>query len=103
MGFLDKFRRKKKDNVLADIEKLDKEKSPTVHMKSPKQAPTQSQISVPEPQTQLSQTPDFKNIRAKIDLVLTEIDSLKTQNQTINERLKSIEKSLADMKGIRYY
>jgi len=46
---------------------------------------------------------EMSNIRAKIDLLLTEMDSIKTQNQTINERLRSIEKALAELRGIRYY
>ncbi len=46
---------------------------------------------------------EMSNIKAKIDLLLTEVDSIKTQNQTINERLRSIEKALAELRGIRYY
>ena len=46
---------------------------------------------------------EMTNIKAKIDLLLTEINSIKTQNQTINERLRSIERTLAEMRGIRYY
>jgi len=46
---------------------------------------------------------EMSNIRAKIDLLLTNMDSIKTQNQTINERLRSIEKALAELRGIRYY
>jgi len=46
---------------------------------------------------------DVRNLRAKLDLLLTEMDSIKTQNQMINERLKAIEKTLAEMRGIRYY
>ena len=46
---------------------------------------------------------EMSNIKAKIDLLLTEMDSIKTQNQTINERLRSIERTLAEMRGIRYY
>ena len=46
---------------------------------------------------------EMSNIRAKIDLLLTEINSIKTQNQTISERLRMIEKSLAELRGIRYY
>jgi len=46
---------------------------------------------------------EMSNIRAKIDLLLTEMDSIKTQNQTINERLRSIERALAELRGIRYY
>jgi hypothetical protein len=62
----------------------------------------------PRPRFESEFAPDTKqaemsNIRAKIDLLLTEMDSIKTQNQTINERLRSIEKSIAEMRGIRYY
>ena len=46
---------------------------------------------------------EMTNIKAKMDLLLTEINSIKTQNQTINERLRSIERTLAEMRGIRYY
>jgi len=46
---------------------------------------------------------EMSNIRAKIDLLLTEMDSIKTQNQTISERLRSIEKALAELRGVRYY
>jgi uncharacterized coiled-coil protein SlyX len=46
---------------------------------------------------------DISNVRAKLDLLLTEMDSLKTQNQMINERLKTIEKMLTETRGIRYY
>ena len=98
MGFFDRFKRKKKtDDLFSDLEKLDIEKTPK-ESKEIKQPQTKTSS-----QTQLSQNSDFENIKAKLDLLLTEIDSLKTQNQNINERLKSIEKSLADMKGIRYY
>jgi len=49
------------------------------------------------------ETAEITNIRAKIDLLLTEIDSIKIQNRTIDERLRNIEKNLAEMRGIRYY
>jgi len=49
------------------------------------------------------ETAEITNIRAKIDLLLTEIDSIKIQNRTIDERLRNIEKLMAEMKGIRYY
>ncbi|MCD6226560.1 MAG: hypothetical protein J7J93_02070 [Candidatus Aenigmarchaeota archaeon] len=98
MGFFDRFKRKKKtDDLFSDLEKLDIEKTPK-ESKEIKQSQTKTSS-----QTQLSQNSDFENIKAKLDLLLTEIDSLKTQNQNINEKLKSIEKTLADMKGIRYY
>ena len=46
---------------------------------------------------------DTGNLKAKIDLLLTEMDSIKTQNKMIDERLKKIEKTLTEMRGIRYY
>jgi len=56
----------------------------------------------PEPMPGAEQA-DMSNIKAKIDLLLTQMDSIKTQNQMINERLGSIEKALAELRGIRYY
>lgn len=93
MGLLDRFKRKKKDDDLfSKLEKIEKKEG------------TKKEVSAPatptHPQTSSS---DISNLRAKLDLVLTEIDSIKTQNQTINERLKAIEKALIDMKGIKYY
>jgi len=46
---------------------------------------------------------DVSNLKAKIDLLLTEMDSIKTQNRMIDERLKAIERTLSEMRGIRYY
>lgn len=46
---------------------------------------------------------DTSNLKAKINLLLTEMDSIKTQNRMIDERLKTIEKTLTEMRGIRYY
>ena len=43
------------------------------------------------------------NIRVKLDLIMTELDNIKTQNHMMNERLKGIEKKLVEMRGIRYY
>lgn len=43
------------------------------------------------------------NIRTKLDLISAQIDSLKMQNQMIIERLKNLEKMIAEMRGIRYY
>ncbi len=46
---------------------------------------------------------DMDRIRAKLDLVLTELDSLKILNQTVNERLRNIESKLIENKDkIRY-
>jgi len=95
MGLLDRFRRKKKkdDDLFAEFEKMKKEKTPE------KTSSTQAQ-----PKTQqTTSSSDIGNLRAKLDLILTEIDSVKTQNQNMNERLKAIEKAIIDMKGIKYY
>jgi len=43
------------------------------------------------------------NIKTKVDLLLSEMDHLKTQNQIITEQLKKIERKLSETKGIRYY
>lgn len=49
------------------------------------------------------ETADISNIKAKMDLLLTEIDSIKIQNRTIDERLRNIEKLMAEARGIKYY
>jgi hypothetical protein len=46
---------------------------------------------------------EASNLKAKIDLVLTKMENISIQNRTIDERLKAIEKTLAEMRGIRYY
>ena len=46
---------------------------------------------------------EMTNVKAKLDLILTEMDSIRIQNRNIDERLKSIEKTLAEMRGIKYY
>ncbi len=46
---------------------------------------------------------EITNVGAKIDLLLTKMENLSVQNKTIEERLKAIEKALAEMRGIRYY
>ena len=46
---------------------------------------------------------DDSNLKAKIDLLITQMDSIKTQNKMIDERLKTIEKKLTETRGIRYY
>jgi len=55
------------------------------------------------PTSHTESSPNLENIKAKIDLLVTQMDNIKTQNENINERLKNIEKTLNQMKGIRYY
>ncbi len=46
---------------------------------------------------------DMDRVRAKLDLILTELDSLKILNQTLNERLRNIENKISENKDrIRY-
>lgn len=76
------FRRKKKVEPLPPVEKPPE--------KLPGELPEAEKIRA-------------DNIKAKLDLIMTELDNIKTQNQMINERLKGIEKKLIEMRGIRYY
>jgi len=46
---------------------------------------------------------EMSNVKAKLDLILTEMDSIRIQNRNIDERLKAIEKILAEMRGIKHY
>lgn len=88
MGLLDKIFKKKNKDVLN--EPVD------IEPKIP-----QSTFLPPEPQQVDSNKAIMDTVKVKLDLVLTEIDNLKTQNQMINERLKLIERKL-DEKPIRY-
>ncbi len=65
--------------------------------------PTLEPLSPPSQRMPEREDIDVSNIKAKIDLLLTQIESVKIQNKNLEERLKSIEKMLAEMKGIRYY
>lgn len=41
----------------------------------------------------------MENLKAKMDLVLTQLDSLRVQNETLNERIKNIEKLVTEIRG----
>jgi len=119
MGIFGKIKgifKRKKDIEIPPIEDLERE--PLTPELTPRHEPLTGRESLtprpltPEPLTRsrfepelMSETKqvEMSNIRAKIDLILTEMNSIKTQNQTINERLRMIEKALAEMRGIRYY
>jgi hypothetical protein len=73
----------------------------TLTIKEP--LPSREPLRPPEPYRTVEERAEITNVRAKLDLLLTEIDSIKTQNQMINERLKAIEKTLGEIRGIRYY
>ncbi len=42
----------------------------------------------------------LENVKAKMDLILTQMESLRIQNETLNERLKIIEKLLIEIKKL---
>jgi len=44
-----------------------------------------------------------EELRSKIDLILTKLENLKMQNENLEERIRRIERILAEMRGIRYY
>lgn len=86
MGIFDKiFKKKNKDLMTEPLLPVEKVSSP-LPLETQQIDPTKSII---------------EGVRVKLDLVLTEIDNLKIQNQMINERLKSIERKLEE-KPIRY-
>jgi len=52
-------------------------------------------VEPPKPPTAEATT--MENVKAKMDLILTQIDSLRVQNETLNERIKNIEKVVAEI------
>lgn len=53
-------------------------------------------VEPPKPPTTAEAT-TMENVKAKMDLILTQIDSLRVQNETLNERIKNIEKAVAEI------
>jgi hypothetical protein len=94
-----------KEEIGPDIETLPMTRPEIEPLRSRELIPPREQLSPIELIPRLSEENkvDMGNVRAKLDLLLTEMDSLKTQNQMISERLKTIERILAEMRGIRYY
>ena len=99
------FRKKKEDISLEEpLEPLTPLSPEREALEPLRETPPLEPISrYPETKYPEKETAEMSNIRAKIDLLLTEIDSIKIQNRTIDERLRNIEKLLAESKGIRYY
>jgi len=57
------------------------------------------------PEISLEERPTFEpatleNIKAKMDLILTQMENLKIQNETLLERLKIIEKLLIEIRKL---
>ena len=73
MGILDRFRRKKKEEPLPEL-------------------PV-------EPKDMGIESVTAKNVKAKIDLMMTQIDSLSTQYTALNERIKNIERLVTEIRS----
>ena len=56
-------------------------------------------IEIPRPPATFEST-TIENVKAKMDLILTEIDSIRVQNETLSERIKNIEKAVAEILAI---
>jgi hypothetical protein len=52
----------------------------------------------PRPVT--AESAGIDNVKAKVDLILTQIESIKVQNETLNERVKNTEKAVAEILAI---
>jgi hypothetical protein len=46
------------------------------------------------------ETAGMDNVKAKVDLVLTQLENLKVQNETLNERLKNLERDVGEILSI---
>jgi hypothetical protein len=92
MGIFDKFKKKKNDDRI--INTIQVSQTP-IQQALPKELPQESLSS-------LQQSSSDDQTKLKIDLLLSEMNSLRTQIEMINERLKIIERKI-DQKGtIRY-
>lgn len=60
------------------------------------------EVSPPPVEIKREITPEsatIENLKAKMDLVLTQLDSLRVQNETLSERIKNIEKLVTEIRG----
>ncbi len=81
-------RKKRKRRDISDLDNLSKKLPPIPEEKKSKDQEERIHMD---------------NLKARLDLILTELDNIKIQNRTMTERIKNIEKTLAEMKGIKYY
>jgi hypothetical protein len=44
-----------------------------------------------------TETATIENVKAKIDLILSKLDSIKTEQETLNERINGIERILKEL------
>ena len=116
MGIFDKMKRvfSRKKEAIPTEPPLDLESIPLTKPAGPstperelatlrEPLPQREPLAPTEPYRTPEERAELTNVRTKLDLLLTELDSIKTQNQMINERLKAIEKALGEIRGIRYY
>ena len=111
MGLFDKILKRKEDeNVpppveepkpLEELPSLGPEDLKPMDELKPPIEPT----LVPPKQPLKEEKPSLQDdtLKAKLDLILTKIGNLKEQNENIMERLKKLERIVAEMRGIRYY
>ena len=100
MSIFSKLKRKKHDASLEDLPPLESEKVETPSEKA-EHAP-RTPVSMGSDANKI----DIDNIKAKVDLVLTDLANIKIQNQNIMEKLRIIEqqtRSGSEEKPIRYY
>ena len=104
MGFLEKLK-----NIFRKKEVEEKSETPPPELKEeisrePLTPPPEREAFTPPPPTIPTPTPQPEvGLRDKLEVIAAQIDSLKAQNQMIIERLKNLEKMIAEMRGIRYY
>ena len=66
-----------------------------------KEEPAEELPEIPEEKPLESLEPaTLENLKAKMDLILTQMESLKIQNETLIERLKIIEKLLIEIRKL---
>lgn len=93
MSFLSKLLKRKSYDDLPDLKELTK---PLPQI--PEISKTPQKIEEPT-----GQNMQMDIVRAKIDLILAELDNLKAQNQITNDRLRNLEKMLSESGRIKYY
>ncbi|MEM5794076.1 MAG: hypothetical protein QXS48_02525 [Candidatus Aenigmatarchaeota archaeon] len=80
---------------------LRRKKEPSIPTELPELPPLPPSPSLPKPEASVESS-SIENLRVKIDLVLTHIDSLKTQYETLNERIKNIEQMVQEIRSYYY-
>jgi hypothetical protein len=115
MGIFDKIKGailRKKDNLESPMGEGDMFLPNPIKSEFGQREPQRNEFLPPTPMESLapaqrypSETEkiDMTNMRAKLDLIITQVDSVRSQNQIINERLNAIERMLAELRGVARY